>query len=62
MYLPFPKGMTPASVGGLRETACYAFVNNLCEIIHSDSFTGGWSFFGVVSRKAYWPAHRMSTV
>jgi len=40
MYLPFPKGLAPASVGVLRQRACYAFVNNLCEIIHSDLLAG----------------------
>lgn len=40
MYLPFPKGLAPASVGVLRETACYAFVNNLCAIIRTDLLAG----------------------
>lgn len=40
MDLPFPKGLTPASVGGLRKAACCAFVNDWREIIHSNLFAG----------------------
>lgn len=40
MDLPFPKGLTPANVGGLRKAACCAFVNDRCEIIRSRLFAG----------------------